>query len=94
MSLGRETIYVGVRYTNEDETLEDVVRQYSPTDDVGGGLIMTTTYHIILNDQSIDQDTSMGALLVRLKALAEANPNNHYSIAIEGPGNPVPPETT
>jgi len=62
---------------------------------LGGKLIMTTTtYHIIHNDQSIDQDVSIEALFLRLQALAEANPNNRYSIAIEGPGNPVPPENT
>jgi hypothetical protein len=55
---------------------------------------MTTTYHIVHNGDFIDQDTSMDALLVRLQALAEANPTNRYNIAIEGPGNPVPPENT
>jgi hypothetical protein len=54
---------------------------------------MTTTYHIVHNDQLIDQDVSIEALFLRLQALAEANPNNHYSIVISGPGNPVPPET-
>ena len=63
---------------------------------LGSKIIMTTTYHIVHNDQSIDQDTSMDALLVRLQALAKANPNNRYNIAIEGPGNPVsqPTNTT
>jgi len=60
---------------------------------LGSRLIMTTTtYHLVHNGQSIDQDTSIDALLVRLQALAKANPGNHYSIAIEGPGNPVPSE--
>ena len=61
---------------------------------LGSRLIMTTTYHIVHNGDFIDQDTSMDALLVRLQALAEANPTNRYNIAIEGPGNPVPPENT
>jgi hypothetical protein len=56
-------------------------------------IMTTTTYHIVHNDQFIDQDTSMDALLVRLRALAEANPNNRYNIAIEGVGNPVPQPT-
>ena len=61
---------------------------------LGSKIIMTTTtYHIVHNDQLIDQDTSMDALLVRLRALAEANPTNRYNIAIEGPGNPVPQPT-
>ena len=60
---------------------------------LGIKIIMTTTYHIVHNDQFIDQDTSMDALLERLRALAEANPNNRYNIAIEGPGNPVPQPT-
>ena len=52
---------------------------------------MTTTYYIQHNGQSIDQDSSMDALYPRLQALAEANPNNHYSIMIDGPGNPLTP---
>ena len=52
----------------------------------------TTTYHLVHNDQFIDQDTNRDALLVRLQALTKANPNNRYSIAVEVPDNPVPPE--
>lgn len=60
---------------------------------LGSRLIMTTTtYHLVHNDQFIDQDTNRDALLVRLQALIEANPNNRYSIAVEVPDNPVPPE--
>jgi hypothetical protein len=52
---------------------------------------MTTIYYIQHNDQYIDQDSSMDALYPRLQALAEANPNNHYSIIIDGPGKPLTP---
>jgi hypothetical protein len=33
----------------------------------------------------------MDALHPRLQALAEANPDNHYSIVIDGPGKPLIP---
>lgn len=57
---------------------------------------MTTTYHIVHNNEHIDQDVSIEALFLRLKILAEANPNNRYNITIEGLGNPVsqPTDTT
>lgn len=54
---------------------------------------MTTIYYIEHNGNRIDQDVSIESLLLRLQTLAKANPNNHYIIVIEGPGNPIPPET-
>jgi hypothetical protein len=54
---------------------------------------MTTTYHIVHNNEHIDQDVSIEALFLRLKILAEANPTNRYNITIEGPGNPAPQPT-
>jgi hypothetical protein len=58
---------------------------------------MTTTYYNIEhNGNFVDQYTNMDLLLLRLEALAQANPNNRYNVVIEGPGNPVsqPTDTT
>ena len=52
---------------------------------------MTTIYYIQHKDQYVDQDSSMDALHPRLQALAEANPDNHYSIIIDGPGKSLIP---
>jgi hypothetical protein len=52
----------------------------------------TTTYHLVHNGQFIDQDTNRDALQLRVQALTKANPGNRYSIAVEVPDTPVPPE--